>query len=54
MPFSRKVTDREYKRAISNVPTTRLMRWCIHMVRYGYKAGIEIESNIIKIAANGE
>lgn len=54
MPFKRKVTYEEYQRAIGNVPTTRLMRWCIHMVRYGYKSGVLIETKIINLAVYGE
>lgn len=50
----RKVTRSEYERAIGNLPSTKLMLWCIQMVSYAYKVDIEIESNIIKIAVNGE
>lgn len=50
----RVVSDTEYRIASSRVGTTRLMRWAILMVCYAYKVRSEIESNIIKIAVNGE
>ena len=50
----RVVSDTEYRIASSRVGTTRLMRWAILMVCHAYKVRSEIESNIIKIAVNGE
>ena len=50
----RKVKDWEYHKALSTVPDTSLVRWCVRMVSYAYVSGALIEDHIINLAIKGK